>query len=523
VDRNESVERLRVEDDWDVLVIGGGATGVGTALDAASRGYRTLLVERGDFGQGTSSRSTKLVHGGVRYLRQGNLTLVTEALKERAVLRRNAPHLVHDLPFVVPSYDWWEGPFYGVGLKIYDLLAGQHGFGKSRRLSREETIRRLPGVETAGLRGGVVYHDGQFDDARLVVHLARTATEQGAALLNYAEVLRLTKSGDLVQGAVVRDRERDTEHVVSARVVISATGVFADEIRRLDDPAARPVLRPSQGIHLVLDRSFLPSDSAILVPSTDDGRVVFLIPWQGRVLVGTTDTPVERPSAEPRPLDSEIDFLLEHAGRYLARDPVREDVLSVFAGLRPLVADDGDRTAALARDHTVLVAPSGLVTVTGGKWTTYRRMAEDAVDHAILVGDLTPAKSRTERIRIHGAPREGEPIPEGPHGTDSGAVKELCRGELGARIHPALEVRAGEVVWAARHEMARSVEDVLSRRTRALLRDARAAAEAAPAVAELLAGELGRGGTWREDQIRAFRELAAAYLPARAPERPRPA
>jgi glycerol-3-phosphate dehydrogenase len=497
--RDSSIETLETTPrGWDVLVIGGGATGLGCAIDAASRGYRTALLEAGDFARGTSSRSTKLIHGGVRYLQQGNVSLVLEALKERGLLRRNAPHLVSDLPFVVPNYDWWEAPFYGIGLRLYDMLAGKLGFGPSRNLSRRETLEHLPTIETKGLRGGVIYHDGQFDDARLAIHMAETAASQGATLVNHAPVIRLSKTNDVVRGLVVRDEESGREITLEGKVVINATGPFSDSVRRLDDPGASPMIRPSQGVHIVLDRAFLPGASAIMVPHTDDGRVLFAIPWHGRVVVGTTDTPLGEVVVEPRPLIEEIDFLLEHAARYLTKDPGRSDVLSAFAGIRPLVGSTPDGgTAAIARDHVVHISRSGLVTVAGGKWTTYRRMAEDAVDQAAAVAGLEEKPSVTGTLPIRGhreAPPSGDP-------------------RLEERIHPALEVTAGEVIDAARHEMARTVEDFLSRRSRALLLDARASIEAAPRVAELLAGALRRDERWQESQVKTYRTLAQGYLP----------
>jgi len=522
---------------WDVLVVGGGATGLGTAVEAAARGYRTLLAEAGDFAGGTSSRSTKLVHGGVRYLRQGDVGLVLEALRERGRLLANAPHLVRELPFVIPVYTHWEGPFYGLGLKVYDLLAGRLGLGPSHRLSREETLARLPTLAPEGLLGGVLYHDAQFDDARLGLALARTAADRGGVPLNYLRAVSLVKSGGadgLVAGAVLRDEETGRERTVRARAVVNATGVWADQVRRLDDPASPPLLAPSQGIHLVLERRFLPATSAVLVPHTDDGRVLFAVPWHGRVIVGTTDTPLAAgpsadpgsgPPREPRALPEEIDFLLAHAGRYLALQPARGDVLAVFAGLRPLFhglhgAAGGHATADLSRDHAVLVSPSGLVTVTGGKWTTYRRMGEDAVDRAALVAGLPERPSPTVDLRLHGAPPAGtlaadEGEPWDVYGSDAPALRELAGGrpELARPLHPRLPYLAVQAVWAARHEMARTVEDVLARRTRALFLDARAAAEAAPAVAELLAAELGEGPAWRERQVAEFQELAAGYLP----------
>ena len=500
---------------WDILVVGGGATGLGTAVDAAARGYRTALVEGHDFAKGTSSRSTKLVHGGVRYLQQGNVSLVLEALRERGRLLRNAPHLVRDLAFVVPSYDWWEGPFYGAGLKLYDLLAGRMGLEPSRSLSREETLDRIPTLEPHGLRGGTVYQDAQFDDARLAVTLARTLADRGGVAVNYLKAVRLLKEEGLVRGAVVRDEETGAEAEVRARAVVNATGVFADELRRLDDPESPPILAPSQGIHLVLDRRFQPGASAILVPHTDDRRVLFAVPWLDRVIVGTTDTPVAERSLEPRPLPEEIELLLTHAARYLTQDPKPADVLSCFAGLRPLVRGrTAEKTAALSRDHTLLVSPSGLITITGGKWTTYRRMGEDAIDKAALVAGLDERPCPTADLRLHGYDEVSRPDAAwAEYGTDAPALARLASEQPGwdEPLHFNLPYRACEVVWAARHEMARTVEDVLARRTRALLLDARASADIAPAVAALLAAELGKDGAWQHRQVAEYRELARGY------------
>ena len=502
---------------WDLVVVGGGATGVGVALDAAARGYDVALLEQSDFGKGTSSRSTKLVHGGVRYLQQGNIPLVVEALKERGLLRTNAPHLVQDLPFVVPNYKWWETPFYGVGMRVYDVLAGKYGFGKSRNLTLEETLERIPNLEDDGLRGGVVYHDGQFDDARLLLALARTAHEQGAALLNYAPVTALLKNEEgFISGVAWRDAETGQEGEIHAKVVVNATGVFTDDIRRMDVPDARPVVRPSQGVHIVLDRSFLAGDAAIMVPHTDDGRVLFAIPWLDRVLVGTTDTPLDTPTLEPRALPEEVDFLLEHARRYMERDPQREDVLSVFAGLRPLVApEDAQDTAEISREHAVRVSDSGLLTIAGGKWTTYRKMAEDTVDVAQTLGDLETRPCVTRTLNIQGFHRHAEKFGRlAPFGSDAPAVQSLMESEpRGSEpVHPRLDVTPGEVAWFVRTEMARTVDDVLARRSRALLLDARAAREAAPAVAGILARELGRDGGWADAQVREFQTLADGYV-----------
>ncbi|MGM0453671.1 MAG: glycerol-3-phosphate dehydrogenase/oxidase, partial [Thermodesulfobacteriota bacterium] len=372
MNRNEMLSRIQhAEQPWDLIIIGGGATGLGCGIEAASRGYQTLLIEQDDFAKGTSSRSTKLIHGGVRYLQQGNVSLVLEALKERGLLRKNAPHLVRNLPFIVPSYDWWEGPFYGIGLKIYDMLAGKHGFGHSKFLSKEKTRELLPTVETEGLRGGVIYYDGQFDDARLAVNMAQTAVDQSATVVNYMKAVGLIKENGIIQGVQARDCETGREFEIRSNGVINATGAFTDNVVQMDEPDAGRMIAPSQGVHIVLDKSFLPGNNAIMVPHTSDGRVLFATPWHDKVIVGTTDTPVDDISLEPRALAEEIDFLLSHAALYLTKDPGPSDVLSIFAGLRPLVSpSDTDDTAALSRDHTIYISRTGLVTITGGKWTT---------------------------------------------------------------------------------------------------------------------------------------------------------
>jgi glycerol-3-phosphate dehydrogenase len=503
VNRDAALQRLEDRSaDWDILIIGGGATGLGAAVDAASRGYRTALVEQSDFAKATSSRSTKLIHGGFRYLKQGNLGLVLESLRERGLLLKNAPHLVRRLAFIVPGYRWWEKSYYGFGLKLYDALAGRSGIGHTQLTSRDETVRALPTIETAGLRGGVRYFDGQFDDARLAICLVQTATELGAAVANYTRVQSLLKNNGRVCGAVVVDVESGREFEIRARVVINATGIFTDALRRLDEPAAVPMLTVSQGAHIVLDRSFLPGDSALMVPRTDDGRVLFAIPWHGRVVIGTTETPVTDAVLEPRPLAAEIEFLLHHAARYLAKKPAAGDILSTFAGQRPLVKTSGSKaTAALSRDHFISVSPGGLVTITGGKWTTYRKMAADAVDAAIKSAGLAPQPCRTESLRLHDA---------------GGSRREEARSDSKTDqsfLTSAATNLEDEVVNAAQNEMARTVEDVLSRRTRVLLLDARAANEAAPVVAALLARELSRDAAWEQRQIAEFTELARAYLP----------
>jgi glycerol-3-phosphate dehydrogenase len=437
-------------------------------------------------------------------------------LRERGRLARNAPHLVRDLAFVIPNYQWWEGPFYGIGLKVYDKLAGELGLQQSRHLSREETLQLIPTVEPQHLTGGVVYHDGQFDDARLAINLAQTATGHGAVVVNYCRCTGLVKEAGRVAGVQARDVETGAEFVIRARVVLNATGVFVDELRRQDERSAAALVAPSQGIHLVLPPEFLPGGVAMMIPKTADGRVLFVIPWHGRVVVGTTDTPVAQGSLEPRALDAEREFLLNHAGRYLTKDPGPADVLSIFAGLRPLVksASGGD-TAALSRDHTIAVSASRLVTITGGKWTTYRKMAEDVIDHAENVASLLKRRCQTQDMPVHGATRTPAAEPQlQAYGTDAADIAALARADaaLAAPLQASLPYIQAEVVWHARHEMARSAEDVLARRTRALLLDARASIEAAPVVARILAAELKRDDSWQREQVASYTALARGYV-----------
>jgi glycerol-3-phosphate dehydrogenase len=500
-----------------MIVAGGGATGVGVAIDAASRGYEVLLLEQHDFGKGTSSRSTKLVHGGVRYLEQGNVALVTEALKERGLLLQNAPHLVRNLGFVVPNYDWWEAPFYGIGLKLYNLLAGKYGFGPSRILSKEETLERLPTIKTEGLRGGVIYFDGQFDDSRLLINLVETAWEQGATLLNYAPVTEIVKDSEgFASGVKFHDAETGERFEAAAKVIVNATGPFTDVLRRNADPSSAPIIAPSQGVHLVFDASFLAGDSAIMVPHTSDGRIMFAIPWHGHTVVGTTDTPIPEATLEPAALEQEIEFILHTASLYLEKKPSRADVLSVFAGIRPLVrSTESGNTATLSRDHTIRIEPSGMVTICGGKWTTYRHMAEDCVNQAATLARLPDKLCRTDCLNIHGFhPGAEEFGPLRAYGSDAPAIQALMRQDpsLADPMHPALPYTGAEVIWATRHEMARTVEDVLARRTRALFLNARAAIEMAPKTARLMAQELRQNERWETEQISSFGETARSYL-----------
>ena len=506
--RDEQLERL--DRIFDVLVIGGGATGLGVALDSASRGYATLLVEARDFAQGTSSRSTKLVHGGVRYLERGDIKLVYEALHERGRLIRNAPHLVHELRFLVPAYSAWQIPYYGIGLKAYDILAGRLGLSRSTVVGKKGATHLVPTIAQDGLKGGVIYSDAQFNDTRLAMILARTAVEHGATILNDAPVRSLKKDRGRIVGAVVKDTVSGRTYDIRARAVVNATGVFSDAIRQMDEPDTKPMMAPSQGVHLILDRSFLPSDAGILIPKTDDGRVVFIIPWQGHTLAGTTDTELPHPELEPTAHDDEIDFILEHVDRYLTRRPTRADVRAVFAGLRPLVrpADDGESTAALSRDHTLVESRAGLVTIVGGKWTTYRRMAQDTVDHVAGVAALPKRACLTSDMPLVGAtsrvPRWME------FGATADEVAEF-EHEYSGDVHPRLPYNMAMAAYVIEKEMPVRLEDVLARRLRALFLDAEAAIEAAPRVAQLMASIQGHDADWVAAEVAQFTALAREH------------
>ena len=520
--REALLARLGQPHDYDIAVVGGGATGLGVALDAAARGFSVVLVESHDFAKGTSSRTTKLVHGGVRYLAQGNIALVREALQERSTLLHNAPHLAQPLAFVTPSYQWWEAPFYGIGLTMYDLLAGKAGLGKTEFLSRTKTLSLLPNAQPQGLRGGVKYWDGQFNDARLALALARTAAAQGALLVNYCRAEELLFDGGKVVGLVCADQETGTRMRLRAQCVINATGVWVDELRQKDGAAnqgdgrrsTKPMVAPSQGVHLVVDREFLPGDTALMVPKTADGRVLFAVPWLGKVILGTTDTPRLDLAREPPPFREEVDFILSEATRYLARAPGRPDVRSVWVGLRPLVKpqdDDGDHTKGLSREHTVLVSRSNLVTVTGGKWTTYRAMAEDVLQKCFDRGLLQRRPAGvTAHLRLVGAGQDGAaqaPISL-PPGLHSYGDEQAIVGDMpgaGSELAPGLT--EAMVRFAVRHEYARCVEDVLARRSRLLFLDARMAAGVAQATGNIVREETGRDPLTSE-----FSALAAHYL-----------
>lgn len=514
--RDEMLNRLRNPSQvWDLIIIGGGATGLGCAVDAAARGYKIVLVERSDFAKGTSSRSTKLVHGGLRYLQQGNFSLVIEALKERAILMQNAPHLISRLPLVVPAYHRWEAPWAGIGVKLYDHLAGKQGLGKSRFLSRDETLSLIPTIEGSGLRGGILYYDAQFDDARLAISLAQTALGHGATLINYVNVTGLMKKQERVAGVRCKDIESGEAFELIGKAVINACGPFCDALRSMDVANAHPIITPSQGVHIVLPRTFLPGNAAILVPRTSDGRLIFLIPWHDRVMVGTTDTPIDQVSIEPVAKDEEITFLLDYAARYLDRKPHRSDILSVFTGIRPLLGNAHARgTARLSREHCILISGSGLLTVGGGKWTTYRKMAQDTIDQALVVAGLKLKPCLTQNLKIHGFPAHALNFNDAcGYGCYAAAINNLVRQnpDLGAKLDPDLPIIAAQVVLAVRAEMARTVEDVLSRRTRCLLLDAKKSVRIAANVARLMAEQLGFDQAWQQDQVEQYGRLARNY------------
>lgn len=503
---------------WDVIIIGGGASGLGAAVDSATRGYNTLLLEKYDFAKGTSSRSTKLIHGGVRYLAQGDIALVMEALKERGLLLKNAPHLVKNLKFIIPTYKWWTRPFYTVGLKVYDMMSGKLGLGPSVLLSKEETLKALPTIQEDQLEGGVIYHDGQFDDSRLAICLAQTLIENGGSAINYCEVTGLLKDDKgKINGVKCTDLESGIAYQAKAKVVINATGVFTDEIIAMDEPGKRKTVVPSQGIHIVLDRSFLQSEDAIMIPRTSDGRVLFAVPWHGKVIVGTTDHLIENAKIEPRAEEEEINFVLNTAAQYLIKAPTKKDVLSIFAGLRPLAAIDGEveKTKEISRSHKVLVSESGLLSITGGKWTTYRATAEDVINKASLMAGLEERECVTQNMPLHGYIKN---VNRKDHmyvyGADIPKLKNLIEDEsgLGKRLHPRLPYLRAEVVWAVREEMARTLDDVLSRRLRATFLDARASIEMAPEVADIMAIEMRKKYRWAKEQIKQFTSNAEGYL-----------
>jgi len=516
LNRKTSLEKLQTEVEWDIIVIGGGATGLGIAVDAAQRGFKTLLVEKNDFAKGTSSRSTKLVHGGVRYLAQGNIKLVMEALRERGYLLSNAPHITRIQEFIIPAFSVFHQLYYGAGLLIYDLLSNRFSLGKPKLLGKRKMQKYLPGLKMKGVRGGILYTDGQFDDARLAISLALTAHDLGAVLLNYMPVNGLIKTDGNVKGVLLEDEPNFQTYEARGKAVINATGVFVDSILDMDDSASPAAVMPSQGVHLVIDKSFFPGTSALMIPKTKDGRVLFAVPWSNTVVIGTTDTALNGISEEPTALEEEINFILDHFNQYSNQKIGRNDVKSVFAGLRPLVKTSNTGSTALAsRDHTIIVSPSNLITITGGKWTTYRKMAKDAVNNAAFVAKLPIVKCRTRRLHLHGYDNEvvyGQPL--SAYGSDANKILELIKenSDWSSRLHPSYVYIKAEVIWAVRMEMAMQIEDVLARRLRLLFTDVQAAMDVAPEVARLMAIEMKCSREWKEEQTAAFIEVAKGYL-----------
>lgn len=503
---------------YDIIIIGGGATGTGIALEASTRGYKVLLLEKSDFTKSTSSKSTKLLHGGVRYLAQGDVALVREACVERGRLLRNAPHLTKNQAFVIPATGWFDELKFTIGLKLYDMLAGTYGIGSSHRVSKKKALEKIPTMNPDKITAGIIYHDGQFDDSRLAINVLQTAAEHGAHILNYVNVKGLTKSETgTVEGVVFEDIETQKEYTAKARAVINATGVFADQVLQMDKPGADKTIRPSQGVHVVLDKSFLPGDHAIMIPKTDDGRVLFAVPWHNKVVVGTTDTPVEKASLEPVALEEEIRFILDTAGRYLTKAPKRSDVLSIFAGLRPLAAPKAgsSKTKEISRSHKIVVSESHLFTMVGGKWTTFRRMAQDMVNEVEKVKKWQPTKTKTKDLKIHGYKTDIDLMdPLYVYGTDKEKILELAKSEPGMdeMISQPLELIKAQVVWAVREEMARTVEDVLSRRIRCLFLNAPETMRIASKVAGIIAKELGKDKTWEDQQVKEFLAVANNYV-----------
>ncbi|MBP6023640.1 glycerol-3-phosphate dehydrogenase/oxidase [Ferruginibacter sp.] len=513
MNRQIFLTELEKQAEWDVVIIGGGATGLGCAVDAASRGYKTLLLEQYDFAKGTSSKATKLVHGGVRYLAQGNIKLVTEALKERGILLRNAPHVCHTQNFIIANYSWWSKIYYGIGLKLYDLMAAKLSLGSTKIVSAGYVLQHLPCVKKQGLKGGVVYTDGQFDDARLAVNLAQTACAQGATVINYCRVAEFIFTEGKITGVVAEDVLHKKQYHLKTKAVINATGVFAAMLMKAANDNSASIA-PSQGVHIVVDKKHFDGIDALMIPKTTDGRVLFAVPWHNKVIVGTTDTAVNNTTIEPTATGEEVDFIINNFNSYAAVPITKNDVLSVFTGLRPLIKKEGVKgTAALNRHHAVFVSPSALITVTGGKWTTYRKMAEDAVDKAAEQLH-NKKKSVTITLKIHGYTIENDISYLSVYGSDAAVIEKLWQGDerLKEKIHPAYPYTKAEVIFAVRNEMAQTLEDVLARRIRLLFLDATAAIASASITAMLMAQEMNKDEQWVQQQVTDFTQLAKQYL-----------
>ncbi|MEJ5053744.1 glycerol-3-phosphate dehydrogenase/oxidase [Sphingobacterium sp. MYb382] len=515
--RDDAIKAVKSTTEWDITIIGGGATGLGIAVDAASRGYKTLLVEKHDFANGTSSKSTKLVHGGVRYLANGDVKLVYSALKERGLIFQNAPHVSFVQSFVIPSYSWFNKLKFLIGLKLYDWMAGSLRIGKSVLLSKDQVVEKLPHIKTKKLIGGVQYFDGQFDDARLAINLAQTASEYGATLINYSDVIEISKNeSGQVNGLTFRDRESQESHTVKSKSVINATGIFVDDILKLDTPTHKNLVRPSQGAHIVVDKHFLGNVDALMIPETSDGRVLFGVPWHDKVLLGTTDTPIDAHQIEPRPLEEEINFILTTAQQYLENAPTRKDILSIFAGLRPLAAPtngDGNSTKEISRDHKLIKSDSNLITITGGKWTTYRKMGEETVDLCVKTTGLAAKPCKTTHLAIHGSTTIKNEGHWQVYGSDLPHIQALMRDqpELAEKLHENYDFRLAEVVWSCQAEMVVKLADFMARRIRFLLLDAHASLAAAPKVAQVMAQQLGKDDQWIAKELNDYTTLVKNY------------
>ncbi len=516
MNRELMLHSLNESSHWDIIIIGGGAVGLGAAVDAASRGYKTLLLEQEDFAKGTSSRSTKLLHGGVRYLAQGNFKLVMEALRERGLLLKNAAHVCSNSDFIIPVYTWWGKLYYGFGMKIYDILSGKLGLGNTKIISKAKTHSLLPSIKIEQLKGGIVYKDGQFDDTRLAINLAQTAAEKGATILNYGMVTGLIKENDKIKGVLLTDTLSRKEYQTNAAVVINATGVFTDAVIQMDNPKQPPLVSPSQGVHLVLDKKFFPGKDAMMIPKTTDGRVLFAVPWHHKVIVGTTDTPLDKITLEPIALEEEINFIIRNFNKYQSTSIQKEDILSIFAGLRPLVKiKKVNKTSLMPRDHKIVISSSGLISITGGKWTTYRKMAEDVIDKALVIGQLLKKDCVTKHLKIHGWQNEiNKTDALNYYGSDLTELKKLYleNKDWTLLLHPDFPYTKACVILAVRNEMAMTTEDVLARRTRMLFLDAKAAIETAPVVSRLMAAEMNKDDVWIAGQTKSFITLAKRYL-----------